>query len=162
MLCIREKLLLLRQVASFPQITISYNSPYSPIYNLTYSSNIVPQIVQHIIPHVVAYNPTNNPTYSRTYSPKYTITKSSIYSPVLIKIQSDATLCRNLFTAKSLYMFRVSQHPSSGVLKTVSAASGTGHNTGRATSLQRPDQTTLEGISFTDMMTCTGGCGYSF
>jgi len=34
-------------------------------------------------------------------------------------------------------MFRVSQHPSSGVLKTVTAASGTGHNTGAATSLQR-------------------------
>ena len=41
------------------------------------------------------------------------------------------------FTAKSLYMFRVSQHPSSGVLKTVTAASGTGHNIGTATSLQR-------------------------
>jgi len=34
-------------------------------------------------------------------------------------------------------MFRVSQHPSSGVLKAVIAASGTGHNTGTATSLQR-------------------------
>ena len=34
-------------------------------------------------------------------------------------------------------MFRVSQHPSSVVLKTVTAASGTGHNTGTATSLQR-------------------------
>jgi len=55
----------------------------------------------------------------------------------LIKTQPDATVCRYLFTAKSLYMFRVSQHPSSGVLKTVTAASGTGHNTGRATSLQR-------------------------
>jgi len=42
---------------------------------------------------------------------------------VLIKIQPDATVCRYLFTAKSLYMFRVSQHPSSGVLKAVSAAS---------------------------------------
>jgi len=31
----------------------------------------------------------------------------------------------------------VSQHPSSGVLKTVTAASGTGHNTGTATFLQR-------------------------
>ena len=41
------------------------------------------------------------------------------------------------FTAKSLYMFRVSQHPSSGVLKTVTAASGTGHNIGTATSVQR-------------------------
>jgi len=30
-----------------------------------------------------------------------------------------------------------SQHSSSGVLKTVTAASGTGHNTGKATSLQR-------------------------
>ena len=35
------------------------------------------------------------------------------------------------------YMFRVSQHPSSGVLKTVTAASDTGHNTGAVTSLQR-------------------------
>jgi len=34
-------------------------------------------------------------------------------------------------------MFRVLQQPSSGVLKTVTAASGTGHNTGTATSLQR-------------------------
>ena len=56
---------------------------------------------------------------------------------MLIKIQPDATVCRYLLTAKLLYMFRVSQHPSSGVLKTVTAASGTGHNTGAATSLQR-------------------------
>ena len=56
---------------------------------------------------------------------------------MLIKIQPDATVCRYLFTAKSLHMFRVSQHPSSGVLKTVTAASGTGHNTGTATYLQR-------------------------
>jgi len=50
---------------------------------------------------------------------------------MLIKIQPDATVCRYLFTAKLLYMFRVSQHPSSGELKTVTAASDT------ATSLQR-------------------------
>ena len=56
---------------------------------------------------------------------------------MLIKIQPDATVCRYLFTAKSLYMFRASYHPSSGVLKTVAAASGTGHNTGTATYLQR-------------------------
>ena len=56
---------------------------------------------------------------------------------MLIKIQPDATVCRYLFTANSLYMFRVSQHPSSGVLQTVTAASETGHNTGTATSLQR-------------------------
>ena len=56
---------------------------------------------------------------------------------MLIRIQPDATVWRYLFTAKSLYMFRVSKHPSSRVLKTVTAASGTGHNTGTATSLQR-------------------------
>ena len=55
---------------------------------------------------------------------------------MLIKIQPDATVCRYLFTAKSLYMFQVSQHPSSGVLKTVTAASSTGHNIGTATSLR--------------------------
>jgi hypothetical protein len=54
-----------------------------------------------------------------------------------IKIQPDATVCRYLFTAESLYMFRVSQHPSSGILKTVTAASGTDHNIGTATSFQR-------------------------
>ena len=56
---------------------------------------------------------------------------------MLIKIQPDTTVRRYLFTAKSLYMFGVSQHPSSGVLKTVTAASGTAHNIGTATSLQR-------------------------
>ena len=63
----------------------------------------------------------------------------------------------NLFTAKSLYMFRASWHPSSGVLKTVTATSGIGHNTGTATSFQRvlirTDQTTLEGSSCTSIMT---------
>ena len=34
-------------------------------------------------------------------------------------------------------MFRVSQHPSSGVLKTVPAASGTGHTTCTANPLLR-------------------------
>ena len=56
---------------------------------------------------------------------------------MLIKIQPDATVSKYLFTVKSLYMFRVSEHPSSGVLKTVTAAFGTGHNIGTATSLQR-------------------------
>ena len=44
-----------------------------------------------------------------------------------------------LFTAKLLYLFRVSEHPSSGVLKTVPAVSGTGHNTCTATPLQCRD-----------------------
>jgi len=46
---------------------------------------------------------------------------------MLIKIQPNATVCRYLFTTKLLYIFRVSQHASSGVLKIVTAASGTGH-----------------------------------
>jgi len=53
------------------------------------------------------------------------------------KNPTDATVCRYVFTAKLLYMFRVSQHPSSGVLKTVTATSGTGHTTCTATPLQR-------------------------
>ena len=39
----------------------------------------------------------------------------------------------DIYSLQSHYIFRVSQHPSSGVLKTVTAASGTG----TATSLQR-------------------------
>jgi len=70
---------------------------------------------------------------------------------MLMETQTDATVCRYLFTADSLYIFRVSQHPSSGVLKNVNAASGTGHNTGTATSLYRglirPDQATGPGQS---------------
>jgi len=42
-------------------------------------------------------------------------------------VQFDATICRHLFTAKSLYMFRESEHPSSAALKTVTATSGIGH-----------------------------------
>jgi len=61
----------------------------------------------------------------------------SISNVMLIKIQPDATICRYLFTAKLLYMFRVSQQPSSGVLETVTEASGTRHTTCTATSLQR-------------------------
>jgi len=47
---------------------------------------------------------------------------------MLIKIQPDETVCGYLFTAKSLYMFRVSQHPSSGVLKTVTATGFCGYS----------------------------------
>jgi len=53
-------------------------------------------------------------------------------------MQLDATVCSLVyFTANSLYMFRMSPYPSSGVLKSVAAACGTGHNIGTATSLQR-------------------------
>jgi len=52
-------------------------------------------------------------------------------------VQHDTTVCRHLFTAKSFYMFRASQRPSSGALKTVTATFGIGHNTGTTTSFQR-------------------------
>jgi hypothetical protein len=84
------------------------------------------------------------------------------------KIQPDATVCRHLFTAESLYMFRASQRPSSGVLKTVTATSGIGRNTGAATSFRHglirtsPDQTMSEVSSCTSTMTYTRGSGYSF
>jgi len=58
------------------------------------------------------------------------------YVQMLIKVQLDATVCRHLFTAKSLYMFRASRRPSSGVQKTVTATSGIGHNIGAATFFQ--------------------------
>jgi hypothetical protein len=54
------------------------------------------------------------------------------------KIQQDATVCRYLFTAKLLYMFRVSSHPSSGVHTTVTAASGTGYVTYQGNNLLPP------------------------
>jgi len=57
------------------------------------------------------------------------------YKIIVNKNPTDPTVCRYLLTAKLLYMFRVSQHPSSGVLKTLPAASGTGHNTCTVTSL---------------------------
>ena len=53
------------------------------------------------------------------------------------KNPTGATVCRYLFTANLLYMLRVSQHTSSGVLKTVPAASGTRHTTCTATPLKR-------------------------
>jgi len=78
-------------------------------------------------------------TYPRTEKQlNFFLAHGSVHrNSVLMKIQPDATVGIYLFTTQSLYMFLVSQHPSSGVLKTVTAASGTGHNIGTATSLQR-------------------------
>ena len=51
------------------------------------------------------------------------------------KNPTDATVCMYLFISKLLYKFQVSQHPSSGVLKTIPAASSTGHTTCTTTPL---------------------------
>ena len=56
-------------------------------------------------------------------------------------------------------------HPSSEVLKTVSATSGVRHGNGTVTSFQRglsPDQATEEGSNGTITMTYTRGSRYSF
>ena len=65
------------------------------------------------------------------------LTLRLLMSYMLIKVQLDATVCSHLFTATSLYMFRVSSHPSSGVLKTVSATSGISHGNATVTSFHR-------------------------
>ena len=82
------------------------------------------------MPHVRIMNDQLGITWEimSTYSTVFFEAHGSVHrNSILIKIQSDATVCTYLFTAKSLYMFRVSRHPSSGVLKTVTAGSGTGH-----------------------------------
>jgi len=53
---------------------------------------------------------------------------------MLIKVQPDATVCRYLFTAVTLHVSGVTA-PIIRSTKTVTATSGTGHNTGTATSL---------------------------
>jgi len=58
-------------------------------------------------------NPVHIPT---PHLLEYSLYKSIFW--MWIKNPSDATVCRYLFNAKLLYMFRVSQHPSSGVSKT--------------------------------------------
>jgi len=55
---------------------------------------------------------------------------------MLIKFQQDATVCRYLFTAKSLHVSGVTA-PIIRSTKPATATSGTGHNTGTAISLQR-------------------------
>ena len=71
--------------------------------------------------------------------------------------------CADIYLLQSHSTCFGCQHPSSGALKTVTATSGIGHNTGTATSFQRglirTDLTTLEGSSFTSVMTYTGGSG---
>jgi len=56
---------------------------------------------------------------------------------MLIKIQPNATVCRYLCTAKPLLHVSGVTAPIIRSTKTVTAASGTGHNTVTATSLQR-------------------------
>ena len=59
--------------------------------------------------------------------------------------------------------FGCPSHPSSGVLKIVTAASGTGHSNNIATTFLQCGKATLEeGCCYVVTMTCTRGCIYNF
>ena len=58
-----------------------------------------------------------------------------IFESYINKIQQEVTVCRYLFTAKHSTCFGCVSHPLSGVHKTVTAASDTGHNV-RATTFR--------------------------
>jgi len=76
---------------------------------------------------------------------------------ILIIVQRDATQS-SLFIILQVHStcFGCQSHPSSGVHKTITTASDTGH----ITSLHRGQakMATLEGGSCTKIMTSTGGC----
>ena len=78
---------------------------------------------------------------------------------MLIFVQRAATQS-SLFIILQVHStcFGCQPHPSSGVHKTVTTASGAGHNFCAAT----PLLATLEGGSCTKFMTSTGGCSYIF
>jgi len=77
--------------------------------------------------------------------------------PILIVVQRDATQS-SLFIILQVHCtcFRCQPHPSSGIHKTVTTASGTGHIFCAAPSLQR-GQASLGGRELHG----TGGCSYS-
>ena len=78
----------------------------------------------------------------------------ALTSIVIYYLLLDATVCSRIyFTAKSLYMFRVSTAPIIRSTKNCNRSLQSG---------QVGTLATLEGGSCTDTMTCTGRCGYSF
>ena len=58
-------------------------------------------------------------------------------------------------------MFRVSQHPSSGMLKTVTAASGTGNSISPATSFQRGQVSQHPTSGVLKTVTAASGTGHN-
>jgi len=84
-------------------------------------------------------------------------TSKNIYWSILIIVQRDATQS-SLFIILQVHStcFGCQPHPSSGVHKIVTIASGTGTPSNVA------KLATLEGSSCTKNMSCAGGCSYSF
>ena len=93
--------------------------------------------------------------------PEYYVLRVHWFMNILIIVQRDATQS-SLFIILQVHStcFGCQPHPSSGVHKTVTTASGTGH----ITSLQRgqANLATLEGGRCTKNKTSTEGCSYSF
>ena len=106
----------------------------SPSFTRTLQTVVTKQIVKFII-KMFLHSPLL--TYSSVQWTLSSQPPQPLFFHVNKKVQLDATVCRHLFTAQSLYMFRVSQHPSSGVLKTLSATSSIGHDAGTSTSFRR-------------------------
>ena len=88
-----------------------------------------------------------------------------------ISVNKNPTRCNSMqifiYCKATLHVSGVTAPIIRRIKTVITAASGSGHNTGTATRLQRgligtgPDQA-MEGSSCTSIMTCTGGCGYSF
>jgi len=71
---------------------------------------------------------------------KLLVSAESLRDKLKFDVNKNPTRCNSVqifIYCKVTVHVSVSQHPSSGALKTVTAASGTGHNIGTATPLQR-------------------------
>ena len=101
--------------------------------------------------------------YRKTAFTPFTLETNNIV--LLTIVQRDATQ-NSLFIILQVQStcFGCQPHPSSGLHKTVTTASVTGHIFGAATSLQRGQASlaTLEGGGCTKNMTSNAGCSYSF
>jgi hypothetical protein len=84
------------------------------------------------------------------------------YSLYVNKIQRDATVCRCLFTAKLLYMFRASVAP---IIRSTSNGNCSFWYRSYHVSEQQPSASmalaTLAEGCFSDTVTCTRSCSYS-
>jgi len=77
----------------------------------------VDKSLRFLLSHYVPYHCLLKSSYEYTKI-KYYIVSSSWFRASSLNVNKNptyATVCRYLFTAKLLYMFRVSQHPSPGV-----------------------------------------------
>ena len=77
----------------------------------------------------MVYHHNREPVRINEHRSPYSLQATDMQLRYINKIQRDATLCRYLFTAKLHTFFEYLSHTSSGVHKTVTAASGTGRIT---------------------------------